>query len=443
MLASLACTTVALAGPMLPRPPIHPQAWQRITVRAGDTLSGLLQRRGIDADAVLRARGIGPYRSDLNHIQPGQTLELDQASSGQLLQLRYPLGTLRTLIVQPGQGPGLRASIDQLPATRRQVLLSGRIHHSLSQSLSGAGAPPSVIRQVIKIYHSRVHLKHDIRPGGRFSLLYRVVDHDGRRIKVGPVEAVSLTTAGHQWGAYRAIGADQKAHYYNAKGQSYEPTISRHPVDYTRISSGFSLHRMDPAVHFVHPHYGVDMAAPLGTPVHAAGAGRITFVGWERGYGRLVKMQNMDGYATRYAHLHSFAKGLHVGERVARGQLLGTVGNTGWSTGPHLLFEIRKNGVPHNPMTMALPHARSLKGSRLAQFQTRVARLHQLLNTPASGPDHRQSWVSSPICSDWLKLAARLTRNPAGRSQQAALDRLSCIGHNGGVAQPQILASES
>jgi murein DD-endopeptidase MepM/ murein hydrolase activator NlpD len=171
-----------------------------------------------------------------------------------------------------------------------------------------------------------------------------------------------------------------KPFYYTKRGTTAAPSFARYPLAYTRVSSGFALRRLDPVTHRWQSHDGVDLAAPAGTPVHATARGTVSFIGRERGYGRIVVLDNMPPYQTAFAHLSRFAKGLHRGSHVHRGQVIGYVGSSGWATGPHLHFEVRVDDVPRDPLTVALPGDGSgLHGDERKRFAAEAQRLSALL----------------------------------------------------------------
>ncbi|WP_277183959.1 peptidoglycan DD-metalloendopeptidase family protein [Caballeronia sp. BR00000012568055] len=170
-----------------------------------------------------------------------------------------------------------------------------------------------------------------------------------------------------------------KPFYYTANGKSGAPSFSRYPLAFTRVSSDFSMRRFDPVVHRWQSHDGVDFAAPIGTPVHATARGTISFIGWETGYGKFIVIDNPPPYQTAFAHLSRFAKGLHRGSHVRRGQVIGYVGRTGWATGPHLHYEVRIDDIAQNPLTVALPGDAPLHGPERTRFAQEAQRLADLL----------------------------------------------------------------
>ena len=177
---------------------------------------------------------------------------------------------------------------------------------------------------------------------------------------------------------YRAFlwrAPDGTEDYYGEDGKSLKKAFLRSPVEFTRVTSGFSVARFHPFLQAWRAHKGVDFAAPSGTPVHAAGAGKVVFAGQQGGYGNVVMLQHGGAYSTVYAHLSRFAPGMKSGARVSQGNVVGYVGMTGWATGPHLHYEFRVDNVQRNPLTIALPNAQPIPSGQKAAFQAQVLRL--------------------------------------------------------------------
>lgn len=409
-------------------------AWHPITVHHGDSLSRIFAREHLPESAWRTVLGLGGDTDVLKQLQTGDTVAVRKNASGRLSGLRYELDDGSTLLVD--RVDGILQVDRKKPRTQmRKQLAAGKVQHSLPKSLASAGVPPKVADELAQIYWPRLDPAKEIQPGDYFSVMYEARYQNGKRVASGPVIAARITSHGRTMNAFRAIGDEGRPAYYDASGDAYRSGISRQPVEYTRISSPFMLERMDPAVHFVHPHYGVDMAAPIGTPIHAAGDGRVTYVGWMRGYGRLVELRHADGYTTRYAHLHKFADKLDKGDYVDKGEVIGQVGSTGWSTGPHLLYEIRHHGVPHDPMVMALPSDPSMSDRRLALFKNRIQPMETRLNRPLIVSSRLSSWVSSRACGHSAQINARLALDPRDLARNGSLSGLLCPEHLPGAAQ--------
>lgn len=353
----------------LPADPLN--SWLNIHVDRGDTLAGLFRQVGLGPSQWHALIALGNVTQPLLNLHPGDTFRVKKTADGRLAALQFRLGPTRVLIARRSAA-GINAHIKQLQTTTRQNLARGEVDASLAAALRQAEVPAQVANAFSHIYSTRKDLSKDIQAGDHFSLIYKAEFVGGKKIDTGPIIAASIRTDGQTYRVFRQTNAAGQAHYYDASGQPYAPNIERTPLNYSRVSSPFELRRKNPALGVVRPHTGVDLAAPRGTPVHAAGGGTVTFVGWLSGYGRLVKIAHGGGYSTRYAHLSGFAPGLDEGDHVNQDQTIAYVGQSGLATGYHLHFEIRKNGIPHNPLTMPLPDGTPLSGTILTAFTSRI-----------------------------------------------------------------------
>lgn len=361
--------------------PVDTQAWSAYTVRRGDTLSAIFERAGLGQDDLQALLNLGGRTKDLISLRPGETIRIQRDSKDRLSGLDYALDPLDTLEVRRSAS-GLDARVRHVEPERSPVIASGTVSHSLSRAMAQAGLPSAIAAKVVRVFHWKVNFRREVRPGARFSVVYERMRHAGHDVGVGKLLAAELHLGDHVVRAFRYTDRDGDVGYYDAKGHSLKPSLLRTPVHYTRVSSPFSLHRYDPVVHVWRPHYGVDLAAPRGTPIKAAGDGVIQYIGRAAGYGNLVEIHNFGPYQTRYAHMYRFARGLHKGSHVTQGQVIGYVGATGEATGPHLHFEIRVHGKPRNPLKVPLPDASPVPKSEMAAFSDRSRRLAVALNEP-------------------------------------------------------------
>lgn len=381
------------AGPLSGDPP-PPLAEMRVTetprwsdyrVQPGDTLSALFERAGFGAGVLVRVLDDGLAKRTMATLHPGDQVSFHTTPSGDFAGLRYEPGPERTLVVTAGAN-GVDAHIEQAPVHYAVRVAAGQVNGSLSGAMAGAGVPAGVAAVFTKIFHWKVDFRRDLRRGARFSVAYVERSARGRRIGTGPVLAARLTNRGHTLEAYRYEDDAGDIHYYDDDGESLSPSLLRTPVNYTRVSSPFTERRWHPTLHIYRPHHGVDLAAPIGTPIRAAGDGTVTFAGHSHGYGRLVKIRHFGPYATRYGHLHRFAKGMHSGTHVHQGQVIGYVGESGEATGPHLHFEIRVNGTPHDPLKVALPDGTSVPDGQLAAYHRAITPFSLALAHPDERP---------------------------------------------------------
>ena len=389
---------VANAGPASPEAPLSAKAataaasgngavgnavrntdqFQTFTVRPGDTLSALFERAGLDKSEYLRVMALGTVVSPLRVLHPGDRIRLRTAGTQDLAELRYTEGPLHSLEITAGPG-GLQAHQQNLQPATERTSVSDVVTENLSVALRRVGLSASKVAEFVKIFHWRVDFRRDIRRGTRFSVVYDRRHAGNRELSPGPIVAAELVLPGRTLRAFRFSSSGGDAGYYDDRGASMRPTLLRTPVHYTRVSSRFSRRRFNPVLHIWRPHWGVDLAAHIGTPVMAAGDGRITFMGRDGGYGNLVKIKNFGPYSTRYAHLRRFARGLHAGSHVRQGEIIGYVGESGEATGPHLHFEIRVHGVPHNPLRVKLPAGAPLAPRERRRFKSAIRPLLTML----------------------------------------------------------------
>lgn len=359
--------------------------WKQIKVKKGDTLSGVFSRAGLDSSQWQHLLRLGHSTQALRHLHAGDTLDIRKTPSGELAELRYQVSSLETLHINR-HGSGFQARTHKQPTSEREITARGDIHRSLAHSMAATGIPASIAKQVIKVFKQR-HDLNKLENGDEFAVVYNATYSKGRLVSVGTLQAASITTDQHQYQAFRAKDQKGRYTYFDADGKAYDTSQSflRNPVAYTRISSPFNLHRINPVTRQVRPHKGVDLAAPIGTPVRATAAGTVKFSGWMSGYGRVIELDNPDGYSSRYAHLNRIHRTVRQGTRVSKGQVIGYVGQTGRATGPHLHYELRYKGMARNPMTTKLPTGHKLPDSQIAAYKHKIQPLLAKLSpTPLS-----------------------------------------------------------
>lgn len=250
---------------------------------------------------------------------------------------------------------------------------AGTIDSSLYAASNRAGVPDPVLIAVIRAYSFEVDFQRDIRPGDGFELLYEQdFGEDGELARHGNVLYANLNLRGRDHPMYRFQSEDGSVDYYDRDGQSVRRTLMRTPIDGARISSRYGMRR-HPVLGYSRMHRGTDFAAPTGTPIYAAGSGTIEVRGRNGGYGRYIRIRHNGSLKTAYAHMSRYASGLSVGSRVQQGQVIGYVGTSGRSTGPHLHYEVLMENRQVNALTLDLPSGRKLEGDELTAFQRIVA----------------------------------------------------------------------
>jgi murein DD-endopeptidase MepM/ murein hydrolase activator NlpD len=300
---------------------------------------------------------------------------------GELQSLVFPLngGKDRALVVErkaASDGNQFSASEQALPLETRVVMKSAEIRFSLFGASDAAGIPDSVATQLADIFGGDIDFHRDLRKGDRFSVVYETVNYLGRPVRTGRVLAAEFVNNGK---AYRAAwfadpaGGEDSSGYYTADGKNIRKAFLRSPLEFSRITSGFTSARFHPILQQWRAHKGIDYGAPVGTRVKATGNGIVEYVGMQGGYGKVVILRHQSRYSTLYGHLSGFAPGLRKGSRVGQGDIIAFVGATGLANGPHLHYEFRVSGVHQNPLAMALPSAPPLMPEQLSLFRQRTA----------------------------------------------------------------------
>ena len=353
-------------------------------VQRGDTVAGLLQRLGVDDPAAVGfLKGNATAQSLFRQLSPGKNLTARTGPQGELQTLIFPLngGKDQALVVErraDGNGGGVAATEQALTLETQVVMQTAEIRHSLFGASDAAGIPDAVATQLADIFGGDIDFHRDLRRGDRFAVIYESVNHLGRPVRSGRILAAEFVNNGK---AYRAAwfadpdGGQGSGGYYTAEGKNIRKAFLRSPLEFSRITSGFSSARFHPVLQKWRAHKGVDYGAPTGTRVKATGDAVVEYVGVQGGYGKVVILRHQNRYTTLYGHLSCFASGLRKGNRVGQGDVIGFVGATGLASGPHLHYEFRVNDVHQNPLAMALPSAPPLAPQQIGLFRTQTGAL--------------------------------------------------------------------
>ena len=362
----------------VPEPPPQPE-WQEQRVREGDNLSLIFARAGFtDRDVYEVSRTDGGQA--LRKIFPGQTIAFLTDNSRRLQTVRHVESPLRwTDFVRTDSG--YQSTVTERKTETREQSASLRIDSSLFLAGQTAGLSSRVIMDLAAIFGGVIDFALDPRQGDTIELIYEEQWLDGKKYADGNILAAAFTNRGQTYDAYRYRDREGDVSYYNGEGVSMRKAFLKAPLDFTRVSSNFNPNRLHPIYKTRRPHRGTDYAAPRGTPVYAAGDGRVIEAGYTRPNGNFVFIQHGETYKTHYLHLHRIK--VKQGQRVKQGETIGTVGSTGSATGPHLHYEFLVNGVHRNPRRVhkVLPKARSLPESELPHFKATVQSPLQQLAT--------------------------------------------------------------
>jgi murein DD-endopeptidase MepM/ murein hydrolase activator NlpD len=334
--------------------------WHTVKVRQGDNLSTLFARIGLPPGQLYNAMAVGKDADTLKRLLPNKEIKIyTSKDTRQLRGLVYQISETRRLeIVELGNG--LESRIIETPLETRIAHATGTISSSLFIAAQQAGLSDNLTMELANLFGWDVDFALDIREGDQFSLIYEERYLHGEKLRDGNILAAEFINQGHSYRAIRFTGKDHHDGYFTPDGKSVRKAFLRTPVEFSRISSRFSLHRKHPKLNTIRAHKGVDYAAKTGTPVRATGDGKIIHRATKGGYGRTIIVQHGTKYSTLYAHLNSYAKKLRTGSQVRQGQIIGFVGKTGLATGPHLHYEFRVNDTHRNPLTVKLPDAAPL-----------------------------------------------------------------------------------
>jgi murein DD-endopeptidase MepM/ murein hydrolase activator NlpD len=411
----------------------NPGVEQRtVTLDAGDTLAGMLEDVGIsstDANAAVMAMG---KNFDPRQLKAGQSFDLtysvstidatgntspqaeprttvvmvnhkpvvvpveagedddsgaraeNSQSISRLLSLHFSPTIDQDITVTRTTEGGYTADVEKKELQIHRHRAGGTIDSSLYLAAMQAGIPVDVVADMIHMFQYKVDFQRDLHPGDRFEVYYDYAyTPEGQPAKYGSISYAMLTLGGRQIPMYRfQADPSEPPEYFDAKGESAKGMLMKTPVDGARISSGFGS-RFHPILGYTRMHKGVDFAVPTGTPVMAAGAGMVKFMGWANGYGNFVLINHGNNYATAYGHLSRFAPGMRVGAKVRQGQVFAYSGMTGMATGPHLHYEIRVNGSQVNPLTVKMAQGRLLIGALLRKFQEKRLEIDNLVANAA------------------------------------------------------------
>ena len=358
--------------------------WQQETIRRGDTASAILDRLNINPqDKVEFMRAARDSRA-MRQLVPGKAIQAQTTASGELLTLRYFFGKEELFLMEKTDN-GFKLSDQTIELESQIQMKSGVVNSSLFGATDKAGIPGNVAGQMIEILASEVDFHRDLRKGDRFTVVYEnLMNNDGEYTKTGKVLAIEFVNKGKMHQAIYFQSSSGDFGYYTPKGESLRKAFLKAPLEFSRISSGFTNARFHPVLKEWRAHRGVDYAAPTGTPVKATANGTVSFAGNQRGYGKLIIVKHSGPYETAYGHLSRFASGLKNGARVKQGDVIGYVGMTGMATGPHLHYELRVDGVQRDPSKVILPTASPIAKKDMPTFvsetESLIARLEIMRN---------------------------------------------------------------
>jgi murein DD-endopeptidase MepM/ murein hydrolase activator NlpD len=351
-----------------------------VVVGRNDTLDAIFRRMALNKSDLAAIRNLPGIRQSLDFLKPGDSITLTH-TDGDIKELTRKVSETQTLDVVL-KDSGFEAKMIDNPVETRVRTARATIDSSLFQAAGAADISDTVALKLANVFAWDIDFVLDIREGDRFTAVYEQIFQDGRYLRDGEVLAAEFVNNGKVYRAVRFVADNGHAGYYTPSGLAMRKAFLRAPLEFTRVSSAFNPHRRHPILNLIRGHMGTDYAAPIGTPVHAAGDGHVSFAGQRGGYGNAIVLSHGANISTLYGHMSRFARNIHVGTRVQQGDVIGYVGMTGLATGPHLHYEYLTGGVHRNPQTVQLPGAEPLRAQDLQRFRDMAAPLLADLSPP-------------------------------------------------------------
>lgn len=384
----LAATRVVIEEVVLPKVVPAPSAiasfWHNERVQRGNTVVELLHRLNVEDTAASDYLRTSGEMESFRRLSVGKEVQAETNSSGELITLRYP-GKNGAQIMIEKQGNSF--AVKTLPALLEKRLLArtGEIKTSLYAATDATGMPEDTANQLAELFSGDIDFHHDLRKGDKFTVVCEMIYSNGALMDTGRIQAAEFINQGHVYRAVFFQNDTQHGDYYTPEGKSVRKAFLRSPIEFSRVSSGFTTSRFHPVLNTWRAHRGTDFAAPAGTKVKATADGVVSLLGKQSGYGNVIMLNHQGRFATVYGHLSRFAKGLRQGQHVAQGDVIGYVGMTGLASGPHLHYEFKIDGQQRDPLRVALPNATPIDTTNKTAFQMAtsdlIARLTLLRNT--------------------------------------------------------------
>jgi murein DD-endopeptidase MepM/ murein hydrolase activator NlpD len=388
-------------APVAPQAPIAQQASVaaatiEVIVGRNDTLEGIFKRMALDPADLAAIRQLPGIRQSLDFLKPGDAIKLTHDRDGSVQELSRKVSETKTLHVVRDEA-GFAAKMTENPVDIRIRTASAAIDSSLFQAAEAASISDPVALKIANVFAWDIDFVLDIREGDRFTVVYEQIYQDGKFLHDGEVLAAQFVNGGKIYRAVRFTDESGNIGYYSPDGKPMRKAFLRAPVEFTRVSSVFNPHRLHPILNLIRGHMGTDYAAPIGTPVHAAGDGRVAFEGVRGGYGNAILLSHSNQVSTLYGHMSRFARDVHLGSHVQQGEIIGYVGMTGLATGPHLHYEYLVDGVHKDPQTVKLAGAEPLSAEAMGRFRAQTATLVADLDAPGTGSPATQTAAARPV----------------------------------------------
>jgi murein DD-endopeptidase MepM/ murein hydrolase activator NlpD len=367
-------------SPKIEEPQISQERLLQGKIAKGQTLSTALRAQGLSRSLVAEiSRHLNPL-VNLRKLQPGDSFEIHLSLAGDFRGFRLAAGPLEVYQMTVTPTGEWSAWKKEISVDKYWVCVQGEIQSSLFEAIDKLGEGDPLILDYADIFAWEIDFNSDPQPGDRFRMIVEKYYRGETFVQYGRILFAEYQTPSKSTQAFYFASPGRQGGYFTPEGQSLRKALLRSPLKFTRISSGYARSRKHPILGGYRPHYGVDYAAPPGSPVWAIADGKVIFCGWNGGYGKQIVLRHANGYASMYGHLSRFVSGLHKGKWVHQKQVIGYVGSTGLSTGPHLDFRLSKNSVFLNPLRVTSPRAAPLQKDEMPFFQRESARLLRWLD---------------------------------------------------------------
>lgn len=360
--------------------------WREERIQRGDTLARLIARLRVNDAEALAFLNTSRETRAMFQLIPGRSLRAETGADGKLLTLHYLNGERLLTVKRDGETFTTEDKVATLET--RVISVGGEIRSSLFAATDALNIPDAIAMQMVEIFSTDIDFHKDLRKGDRFSVVYEALHERGEPVRAGRLLSTEFVNQGRTlngvWfeskDAVNNTANNTEGAYYTLEGKNVRKAFLRSPLEFSRISSGFTAARYHPILNTWRAHNGVDYVAPLGARIKATADGVVDFAGVQSGYGNVVILRHQNKYTTLYAHMSGFAPGMHKGARVQQGEIVGAVGMTGLTTGPHVHYEFRINEVHHDPLSVAMPQAFPIAPDMKQKFQQAAAPLARTMN---------------------------------------------------------------
>lgn len=354
--------------------------WRNERIQRGDTIAELLRRLNVDDQAASDYLRKHKSAEALRRLPVGKEVQAETDAGGALLALRFLNNDANQVVIEKS-GDSFRTRVLPALTEQRIQVRTGEIRSNLFAATDEAGLPDPAANQLAEIFGGDVDFHRDLRKGDKFTVIYEMTYINGEPARTGRILSAEFVNHGQAYRAAYFQTTEYTGDYYSPDGKSMRKAFLRSPIEFSRVSSGFSKSRFHPVLNKWRAHKGVDYAAPIGTKVKVTSDGVVSFVGRQGGYGNVVMVNHQGNFTTVYGHLSRFAGGIRKGQRLGQGQIVGYVGMTGLASGPHLHYEFKQGGIQRDPLKVALPDGKPVGKAQMEAFSERTSELFARLDT--------------------------------------------------------------